>query len=142
MAAGWDKKSLSEGMGHGVPTGRSVTRPLAKTLGAFAGGVAVGAASAVATTGTALVSGLAGGLIEAATDENLNVRGKILDGLGGIPGDVITALGQGVGTLAMTPIKAAAATLEGEPSSSGIKAGADYASKAVVVAANPKTMIG
>lgn len=141
MAAGWDKKSLSEGMGQGVPTGRSVTRPLANTVGAFAGGLAVGAVSAAATTGTALVSGVAGGLIEAATNENLNLRGKVLDGLGGIPGDVITALGQGVGTLAMTPFKAAGATLEGEPSSSGIKAGADYGSKAVVVAASPRALV-
>jgi hypothetical protein len=142
MAAGWDKKSLGEGMGHGVTSGRTVTRPLANTVGAFAGGLAVGTVSAAATTGTALVSGLAGGLIDAATDENLNLRGKVLDGLGGIPGDVITALGQGVGTLVVTPLTAAGATLEGQPSSAGIKAAADYGSKAVVVAANPESMVG
>ncbi len=141
-AAAWDKKSLSEGMAHGVPTGRTATRPLASTVGAFAGGLAVGTVSAVTTAGTALVSEVGGGVIDAATNKDLNVRGKILDGIGGIPGDVITALGQGVGTLAVTPFKAAAATIEGQSSSAGIKAGADYGSKAVVAAASPaKTMI-
>ncbi|MBX3170327.1 MAG: hypothetical protein KF760_23175 [Candidatus Eremiobacteraeota bacterium] len=141
-AAAWDKQSLSQGMAQGVPAGRSATRPLANTVGAFAGGLAVGAVSAVTTTGTALVSEVGGGVIDAATNKSLNVRGKILDGIGGIPGDIITAIGEGVGTLAVTPFKAAGAAVEGNSASAGVKAGADYGSKAVVAAANPaKTMV-
>lgn len=141
-AAAWDKKSLSEGMGHGVPTGRKVTRPLADTVGAFAGGVAVGTVSAVTTTGTALVSEVAGGLKDAATNKDLNLRGKVLDAVGGVVGDVITAVGQGVGTFAITPFQAAAGAVEGESAGAGIKAGAQYGSNAVVAAANPaKNMV-
>lgn len=143
MAAGWDKKSLSEGAGQGVATGRTATRPLANTLGSFAGGLAVGTVAGVTTTATALVSEVGGGLIETATNKDLNVVGKVLNGLGGIPGNVITALGEGVGTVAVTPFKAAGAAIEGESSSAGIKAGADYGAKAVAVAARPeKTMVG
>ena len=143
MAAGWDKKSLSEGMAHGVPTGRTVTRPVANTLGAFAGGLAVGVVSAATTTATALVSEVGGGLIDTATNKDLNVRGKILAGLGGIPGDAITAIGEGLGTLAVTPFTAAGAAIEGESASAGVKAGAQYGSKAVLAAATPnKTMVG
>ena len=142
MAAGWNKKSLSEGMAHGVPTGRTVTRPVANTLGAFAGGLAVGTVSAATTTATALVSEVGGGLIDAATNKDLNLRGKVLDGLGGIPGDLITALGEGVGTLVVTPFKSAGAAVEENSANAGIKAGAQYGARAVVAAANPaKTMV-
>lgn len=142
-AAGWDKKSLSQGMAHGVPTGRTVTRPFGDTLGSFAGGLAVGAVSGVTTLATGLVTEVGGGLIDTATNKDLNLRGKVLAGLGGIPGDAITAIGEGLGTLAVTPFTAAGAAIEGQSASAGIKAGADYGSKAVVAAANPgKTMIG
>lgn len=136
-AAGWDKKSLSEGMAHGVPTGRTVTRPYGDALGSFAGGLAVGAVSGVTTLATGLVSEVGGGFIDTVTNKDLNVRGKILAGLGGIPGDAITAIGQGVGTLAVTPFQAAGAAIEGKSASAGIKAGAQYGSKAVVAAASP-----
>lgn len=141
-AAGWEQRSTSEGAGHGVATGLTVTRPLANTLGAFAGGLAVGTVSGLTATAAALVSEVGGGLVEAATNPELNVRGKVLDGLGGVAGDLVTSLGQGLGTVVVTPFKAAGAALEGEASSAGIKAGADYGSKAVLVAASPsKTML-
>ena len=140
--AAWQKKSLSEGMGHGVPTGRTSTRPLADVVGSFAGGLAVGTVSAVTTTGAALVSEVGGGLIDAATNKNLNVRGKLLDAVGGVPGDIITAVGEGLGTLAVTPFKAAGGAIEGESAGAGIKAGAQYGSNAVVAAASHKNMVG
>lgn len=141
-AAAWDKKSLSEGMAHGVPTGRTSTRPLADTVGAFAGGLAAGTVAAVTTTGTALVSEVGGGFVKAVTNKDLNLSGKVLNGLGGIAGNTVTAFGQGLGTLAVTPFKAAAAVVEGESAAAGIKAGAQYGSNAVVAAANPaKNMV-
>lgn len=142
MAASWDQKSLSAGLGHGVPTGRSVTRPVASALGAFAGGAAVGTVSAVSATAAGLVSEVGGGLVEAATDKDLNLRGKLLAGLGGIPGDAITAVGQGLATLVVTPFKAAGGAIEGESSSAGVKTAAQYGSRAVAAAARPeKTML-
>lgn len=142
-AAGWDKKSLSEGMAYGLPTGSKVTRPLADTVGSFVGGVAVGTVSGVTTLATGLVSEVGGGLIDTVTNKDLNVRGKVLAGLGGIPGDAITAVGQGIGTVFVTPFKAAGGAIEGGSAGAGIKAGADYGSKAVVAAANPgKNMVG
>ena len=138
LASGWNQTSLSAGTAHGVHTGRTATRPLANTLGAFAGGLSVGGVTGVSTLATGLVSEMGGGLIDAATNKDLNVRGKILDGLGGIPGDAITAIGEGLGTLVVTPFKAAAGAIEGNSASAGAKAGAQYGSRAVIGAVNPE----
>ncbi len=141
-ASGWNHKSLAEGMAEGVAAGRSSTRPFGDVLGTFVGGVAVGGVSAVSATAAGLVSEVGGGLIETATNKELNLRGKLLAGVGAVPGDVITALGQGVGTLVYTPFKAAQATLEQESAGAGIKAGAQHGSRAVAVAARPQnTMV-
>ncbi|MBS2033835.1 hypothetical protein JST97_02555 [bacterium] len=142
MAAGWNKTSLAEGLAHGVPTARTATRPLANTLGAFAGGLAVGTVSAASTTAAGLVSEVGGGILDAATDKQLNLRGKVLAGVGGVPGDIITAVGQGVGTLVITPFKAAGGAIEGESTSAGVKTSAQYGAGAVSAAASPeKTML-
>lgn len=143
LVSGWNRQSLVAGMAEGVETGRTVTKPMANVLGAFAGGLTVGGVSAVSTTAAGLVSEVGGGLIDTATNQELNVRGKILAGLGGIPGDFITALGQGVGTLVVSPFKAAGAAIEAESTGAGIKASAQYGTRAVLAAANPnQNMVG
>ncbi|MFN8612188.1 MAG: hypothetical protein U0931_31880, partial [Vulcanimicrobiota bacterium] len=142
LASAWNQQSLSQGLAQGVPAGRSATRPVASTLGAFAGGLAVGTVSALSATGAGLVSEVGGGLVDAATNKELNLSGKLLAGVGGIPGDIITAVGQGLGTLVVTPFKSAGGAIEGQSTSAGVKSGAEYGAGAVAAAASPeKTLL-
>lgn len=142
MASGWDKKNLTDGMAHGVEAGRTLTRPIADTVGAFTGGLVVGGITAASTTAVGLVSEVSAGIIDTATKKDLNLRGKVLAGLGGIPGNAITAVGQGLGTLVIAPFTAAGSAIEEKSVGAGIKASAQYGTGAFVAAAAPeKTMV-
>lgn len=140
-ASSWKQGSLVDGMTQGVKDSYKSPKLAANTLGALVGGVAVGGVSAVAVTATGAVREIGGGLLDAAGSKELNVRGKLLDGIGGIPGDAVTAVGQGLGTLFAVPIASAReASLEGS-NKDGIKSAAQYGVKAVSAAANPKAMV-
>lgn len=142
LASGWNEKSLVDGLAQGVDKGRSNTRPLGDTVGTFVGGAAMGTVSSVSATAASLVSEIGGGWVEAATNDELNLRGKILTGVGVVPGGVVTAASQGLATLLGTPFKAAGAAIEEGSAGAGVKAGAQFASSAVATAATPeKTLL-
>ena len=143
LAEGWNQKSLVEGMSQGVDRGRTSSRPLGNVVGTFAGGVAMGAVSGLTATAASLVSEVGGGLVDAATNDELNLRGKVLAGVGAIPGGVVTAGVQGLGTLLATPFKSAGEAIEEGSAGAGIKAGAQFGSRAVASSARPEnTMLG
>ena len=136
-AQGWQQDSLVQGVTAGLKTSHANTKTLGAVLGSAVGGLAVGGASAVATTAAAGVRQIGGGLVDAATNDQLNLRGKVLEGLGGLPGDAITALGQGVGTLLVTPVKAGAAAAEGGSAAEGFKESAQTGLRFVHSGAQP-----
>jgi len=134
---GWQDDSLAKGVAAGIKSGHSSTETFSEAVGAAVGGVAVGGLSAVATTGAAAVRQIGGGIMNAATNDELNLRGKVLEGLGGIPGDTITAVGQGIGTLLVTPVKAGAAAAEKSSAAEGFKESAISGLRFVGSGVNP-----
>jgi hypothetical protein len=139
-AKAWEDKSL-KGVGAGLQASHDGTQSFANAGGALVGGAVVGTVAATAATTSAAVREIGGGLVDAATNRDLNVRGKVLDGLGGLPGDAIAAAGQGLGTLFATPVKAAAAAFENGKASEGAKAAADFGVKSVHAAVRPRVMV-
>ena len=61
--------------------------------------------------------------------------------MGGLAGDVVSAAGQGLGTLVSTPLKAAEAAFENGKASEGAKAAADHGVKSVHAAIRPQVMV-
>ncbi len=140
-AVAWDKSSMADGVATGIIDGVKSTKGFSNGAGTFVGGLAVGGISAVAATSASAVSGVFGGLIDVATNSDLNASGKVLAGLGGLPGDVITAVGQGIGTLGLTPVRATGEALEKGSLFAGIKSAAQYGTKAVQAAAHPNDVL-
>jgi hypothetical protein len=139
-AKAWEDKSL-KGVGAGLQASHDGTKSFSNAGGALVGGAVVGTMAATGVTASAAVREIGGGLIDAATNKDLNIRGKVLDGLGGLPGDVIATAGQGLGTLFTTPVKAAAAAYENGKASEGAKEAADFGVKSVHAAARPSAMV-
>ena len=137
-----NEKSLVGGMATGLKETVKGTKTISNAAGAVAGGVLIGATTSVATTAAATLTQVVGGLTEAATNEDLNLTGKLLDGAGGLAGDVVTAIGQGVGNLVMAPAKAAGAAFESGSAADGIKSAAQFGVKSVEAGARPgKTLV-
>ena len=139
-AKAWDDKSL-KGIGAGVKASRDGTKSVANAGGALVGGAVVGTVSATAALTSAAVREIGGGILDAAGNKELNFRGKVLDGVGGLAGDVVSAAGQGLGTLVSTPLKAAEAAFENGKASEGAKAAADHGVKSVHAAIRPQVMV-
>jgi hypothetical protein len=137
-AKGWQDDSLAQGVAAGIKSAHSSTETFSEAVGSSVGGVAVGGLSALATTGAAAVRQIGGGVVNAATNDELNLRGKLLEGLGGIPGDAITAAGQGMGALLVTPVKAGAAAAEKGSAAEGFKESAISGLRFVGSAVNPE----
>jgi hypothetical protein len=137
-AKAWDKSSLVKGMASGVKDTHKGTKTAANVAGAFVGGAAVGTVTSVATAATGTISEVFGGLADAATNDELNLTGKVLDGAGGIIGDVVTGLGQGVGTFVASPLKAAGEAIETGSAANGLSTAAGFGIKSIHAAARPE----
>lgn len=137
----WREKSLADGLQKGMKGSHKESKPAANAAGAFVGGLAVGGISSTVATSVAAVREIGGGVVEAATNDDLNVRGKVLDGFGGLPGDAVSAVGYGLGTFVKTPLRAAQAAYAGDNASEGVKKAADFGVKSVQASFNPQTMV-
>lgn len=135
--SGAHKKSLGDSVTEGVKGGYEESKGFAAPVGAFVGGLAVGAISGTAAAATGLVSEVGGGVVSALSNKDLNLPGKVLAGLGGVPGDLITAIGEGVGTVLMSPVRAGGEALTAKAASRGVVAAAGYGVRAIEAAANP-----
>ena len=135
---GWQDDSLAKGVAAGIKSGHSSIETFSGAIGSAVGGIAVGGLSAVVTTGAAAVRQIGGGLVNAATNDELNLQGKLLEGLGGMPGDAITAVGQGIGTLLVTPVKAGVAAAEKGSAAEGFKESAISGLRFVGSGVNPE----
>ena len=146
---GWQTDSLVEGVTQGTEVGASGTRGAGTFFGAAAGGLVTGVVSAVPATAAGLVRQVGGGVVDAATNRELNFKGKVLEGFGGIPGDAITAVGQGIGTVIGATGSSVSAVLEPSENDQskyyttapGFKAAAQSGVKSVQAAANPNRMV-
>ena len=138
LSSAWDKSSLVDGMASGLKDTHSFTKISAEVAGAAAGGLVIGGATAVPTLGAALASQVVGGIADAASNSELNAIGKVLDGAGGILGDTVTAVGQGIGTLVASPIVAAGETGVTRSASDGIRKAAKFGVNSVKAGANPE----
>lgn len=137
----WEQDSLGKGVGKALGTAHKETKVVADAGGAAVGGLTVGLATASVVTPTAAVREIGSGLIEAATNPDLNVKGKILDAVGGIPGDTVSAAVQGLCSVLRTPMRAAEGAIEGKTASAGAKVAGSFSVKSVVAAAKPSTMV-
>ena len=134
----WDKKSSAEGLAKGISGSHDVTKHLSGGAGAAVAGLAIGTVSAVASTASSAVREIGGGLVDAATNSELNVKGKVLDAVGGIPGDAVSAIGQGLGTFVMTPVRAASSGFENKKASDGVAKAADFGVKSIHASIRPE----
>lgn len=140
-AQAWDKKSAAGGIGKGVEGSYDATSAVANGTGALLGNLPVAVATAGAVTAAAAVREIGGGLVESATNKNLNWKGKVLDAVGGVPGDIVSTLGQGVGTLLYTPGHAASAAFEANHASAGSKKASTFAVNSLKASVKPAVML-
>lgn len=138
--AGTRTDSLSESLNKGIRGSHGGSRVVGQAVGGAAGGVAVGVPAAVVATGVGIVREVGVGWIDAVKNPDLNLAGKALEAIGGVPGDVITAIGPGLGTAIFTPMLAATEAAQSRSTAVGSNYAAKTSVRSIVGAANPSAM--
>lgn len=138
---GADKGYTGNTIGAGANAMEQLTQRPATGIGAAVGSAPIALASGVTTAGVAVGREVLVGLYDAAANEKLNFTGKVLDGVGGVPGDVVSGVIQGLGTVVNSFAQATAEGYSSGQASSGVKRGAEEAVKGIAVGIHPKSAL-
>lgn len=140
-AHAWQKESVADGVAEGVRASHQGTAAVTHAAGALLGNVPTAVAAAAAVTAGAGVREVVGGVVEAVRDEKLNVRGKLLAAVGGVPGDAVSAVVQGLGTLVGVPGVAASTAFAEDKTAAGAREAARFAARSLQAAVHPGVLV-
>ncbi len=141
VLSGWKDGFGGDTIAKGFELSSSGTSQASAAVGAVVGNAPGAVLSGVTASGAAFAREIADGLSSAAGNEKLYFSGKVLDGVGGVPGDVVSAAIQGVGTTFVSIAGAAVEGFNSGHSSDGVKRGAQQAVKGVAMSINPKVAV-
>ena len=141
-AKAWQADSLAKGTAQGARSGYNSTKIVGQILGAAVGSATVAVPSAVTTTAVGAVAEVGRGLKDTFGNEQLNLRGKALDLVGGTAGDLTTAVGEGLGSFGGTILKGVSNTATPNTTlSDNLSEAARFATRSVRAAARPGVML-